>query len=449
MTTNRVAADRLLSEFKPGAYAYLVVGLCVMVAMAEGYDAQAMAFAAPVIAQEWGLTPSVMSVLLAASIVGLVIGSFLLAPLGDRWGRRPAVLLGLLIASAATGAGAIAPDVPSLLATRLVAGLGLGLAFPTLIALAMEVMPRRLHTLTVVLVGCGYPLGGVFGGAAVAQTLPLYGYQSVFVLGAVSTLAFLLICLVLLPESPLFLARRDGGDARLPRLLSRLGGSVPPGTVQFFIEESRPERSPVRELFTPERKQPTLLLWTMNFANLLIVYYMITWLPTIMVNAGRDAAFGALVHSMYGGAGIVGGLALALLMRRFGAGYTLGGAYAATAVSAAALGLLDRVDALFLSILAFSGAMIVGSQFCLNAVVNQFYPSAMRATAAGYATGAGRLGAVAAPAVGGVVFSISTSPSLAFYVLVVPAVAAVIAIAAFQRITGGRPTSAARQPLQT
>lgn len=426
--TETVWVDRAVDQMTPSIYAYAVVALCGLIGAAEGYDAQAMAFAAPLVARAWQLSSGQLGALLASSIIAMVAGNFLLAPLGDRWGRRPAILAALAVAACATAAGAFAPDFRWMLVWRVGAGLGLGLAFPTVITLAMEVMPRRLYAMAVVFVGCGYPIGGAIGGAGAAALIDAHGHPAVFLVGGCSTAVLFLLCLPLLPESPLWLGRRAPRDPSLPRLLRRLGAIVPSSTAAFGIGESPVHRSAVAELFTKERWARTILLWVINFANLSLVYFYVMWLPTILVNAGHGAAFAVKALALYSAAGVVGGLLLALVLRRGGAGLTIGGAYAGIIVLLPALAGMSVFAPGFLVVLAASGALIVGSQFCLSAVVTRYYPSSIRATASGYASGMGRLGAVAAPLVGTFVVS-STRPSwLPLAIGVVPAAIALVAL---------------------
>lgn len=422
--------DDALGEMTPSVRALALVGLCVAIAMAEGFDAQAMAFAAPLVSRQWALGSSGIGILLASSIVAMVVAGFVLAPLGDRWGRRPAILAALAVTSVATAAGAVAPGFGWLLCARVLAGLGLGLAFPTVIALAMEIMPRRFHALVVVAVSCGYPIGGAAGGFVVAQLIDGYGAASIFLLGGATTAALLCICIAALTESPLWLAGRDPARPDLPRLIRRLGAVVPAQAVTFGMREGRVAKSPVAALFTPERRPRTVLLSSINFCNLSMVYFYIIWLPTMLVNAGQAASFAAGALAAFSGAGVIGGLAFAFGLRRWGAGKALGAAYSGSLVFIGWLAVTSPTDGLFMPVLVCAGAFVVGSQFCLNAVVNQYYPSSIRATASGFTGGVGRLGAVAAPLVGAAVITATTPFGLAAAVGAVPAGLALVCLCA-------------------
>ena len=430
-----VWVDDVLAAARPSAFTWLGLALCVLVGMAEGYDIQVMALAAPLVAKAWGLSKGAVGLLLTASVVGLVVGSFLLSPVGDLWGRRPGVILGMLIAGLATAAGAWMPDLAALVSTRFAAGIGLGLALPNVMALAMEIVPSRLRVTAIVLVNCGYPLGGALGSAWVAAKIPTYGYPITFLAGGIATLAVLLLCVAMLPESPLLLARRPGPTAELARLLRRLGGAFPPAQIGFALREAPPPRSRIAALFQEDRARVTLMLWLVNFAGLAMVYFFVNWLPSIIVGSGQDARRAVMAISTFSFAGIVGGVLLSSMLRKASATRLLGVAYGVAFMASIALAATPTIGSAFFGLVALAGAAMVGSQFCLTAVVNQFYPSAIRATASGYAIGAGRLGATFAPLAGAAVVASVAHAQQALAAAAVPAAVALLAVLALERRT--------------
>lgn len=428
-----VWVDDVVAAARPTGYMLSIVTLCVVVAMVEGYDTQVMALAAPLVAKAWALSTGTVGLLLTASVVGMVAGSFLFSPLGDRSGRRPGVLLGMVIAGLATAAGAWMPTVGALMATRFVAGIGLGLALPNVIAVAMEVVPARWRVLTIVFVSCGYPLGGALGSAGVGALIPTHGFPVTFFAGGIATLLVVLVCLAVLPESPLFLVRRPTRAGELERLLRRLGGGFAPNPVGFAIREAAPPRSRVAALFQDGRARATLLLWLVNFANLSMVYFFVNWLPSIIVGTGQSARAALMAISIFSFSGIIGGVLLAFGLRAVRATRLLGAAYVIAMACALALAWTFPAGGAFLALIAVAGGAIVGSQFCLAAVVNQFYPSAIRATASGYATGAGRLGAVVAPLAGAAVVGAVVQAQHALAAAAVPAGLALLTVWLLER----------------
>ncbi|MGV1683874.1 MFS transporter [Sphingopyxis sp. NJF-3] len=402
-----------------------------------------MALAAPSLASEWRLVPMMTGLILTASVAGLVFGSFVLSPLGDSKGRRPAILLGLGIAAYGTVAGAYAADITTLMLVRFVAGVGLGLAMPVVIILAVEVMPRRLSAVVVAIVCSGYALGagigGLFVGPYVAQD-----YTLVFKAGGAATLVALIGSFLWLPESPTILSRTDGGDsARLRRLVTAPGKNMPgvPDTLSHGLSDSRPTAlSLVVALFAPEWRLRTPLLWAVNFANMALVYYFVSWLPSILSAQGASVAVAVSGAAYFSFGGVLGGIAMSLLLRPAGPYIILASANLITFACIAILGLGTMSDWQFVVVIALSGASIIGSQFALTAIVNQIYPGAIRATALGYATGAGRVGAMVAPMTGGVLLSLASTPQTAILATMAFAAIALFAILTLQKQEAARRT---------
>lgn len=431
---DQVILEEKMSELKVSPFNLMILAVCLLILITEGYDIVAMAFAAPVLQAAWTLSSTQMGVLLAASIVGLGAGGFLLTPAGDYLGRKPAIILGLVIAAVGTAAGAIAYDVPTMLATRLIAGLGLGFAMPVTVALAMETMPKSMNRLVVVIVMTGLPLGAMLGGLSSSSLMEAYGYQAIFSLGGAGALLVALLSLLLLPESPYFLARKPASWPRLTRTLRRLRLQLPSGAPRYATNEGERPKSTVKALFTPERRWITLLLWTTSFANLSMIYFFTNWLPTLFVaqNLPIEEAFKAV--GIFNLAGALGGVVLAVSMKYLRPTAALAIAYFLSATGIVGLVLTPGSSPFFYLVLTVSGGAIVGSSFCLLAMINQFYPSSIRSTGSGYANGFGRTGAVFAPLAGGLALDLLHSPVHAFLVATVPAVIAFSAILVLRRL---------------
>lgn len=430
--------DPPVAPATPTVYAYAIVTLCVLACMTEGYDLQAMAFAAPIIKAGWGLRAVDIAGLISISIIGVVLGSFLLAPYGDRRGRRPCILAALGLAGVATLGSAYAPNLPLLMASRFIAGLGLGLALPNVTALAMEIMPASKRAFVVVLVSCGYPLGAATGGVFAGSLIADHGYPAIFLLGGWATLAMMAICGALLPEFPAFLVRDPQRHGQMRTLTARLG--LPQGDARAQADGS-PRRSKMQDLaalFSPKRRRTTSLLWTVSFLNVALAYFFVSWLPTIFVARGMSSQFAINGTSLFGLSGMVGGLCMGALFVRIGGTRLLAIGYATIATTSLVLTALSSVDAFFLAVLALTGAAVVGSQFCLNAVVALYYPTDIRATAGGFAAGVGRIGAITAPLAGASFAQLDGFGRFAFALATGPALIALVATLALHFYAAGK-----------
>lgn len=420
------------------AYGMAILALCIFIGMAEGYDAQAMAFAAPMLRSTWNLGFAQIGLLMSASAMGLVAGSFLLSPLCDRIGRRPAVIAGLLVATIGTGAGAFAPDVPWMIATRVLAGFGLALSIPAGLATAFEVAPLRMRTFAVILVLCGYPLGAGAGSAVVSMLVPAYGYSAVFVAGAAMSASVLLACALFLPESPSFLSYQPARAGELQRLTRRLGYPVAAQATAVGSKGGVYERA--RALFAPARRTATTLFWLMSLGNVALIFFYVGWIPTLFVGPDLDAGAAIRASSLFGVAGAVGALGMGLLLDRVGPVRLLCFAYATSLAATAFLAYYQAFDAFLYAALALAGAVVTGSNFCLTAIVAKYYPSDIRATASGFANGIGRAGAVLTPLAVGLLIGDSSASRASFAIAIVPGTIALIAALLFE-ITVARRTA--------
>jgi AAHS family 4-hydroxybenzoate transporter-like MFS transporter len=411
-------------------YAVVILVLAILIGMTEGFDITAMSLAAPIIAKLWKLSPSYVGALLSMSTLGVVVGNFLLSPLGDRWGRRPSILVALTITGIGTVAGALAPDYAALLAARLVAGLGLGWALPNVLTIVAEQMPRPVKALAILLVCSSYSLGMGVGGFIVGYLIPHDGYAVIFVFGGTVTLATMLLCCAFLPESVAVLARRPAAAGQFERLKARLGLTETDTGSLAAVDGPLGLRAALSVLFAREHRVSTTLLWVVCFANMALVYFCVSWIPSLLTARGLDPQTAIRAASAFTGSGLIGSLSVAYFLPRCGVVFTLGTAYLVALLVVVLLAFGSIGDHwLVFAALAMLGAAVVGSQSCLFVVSIMYYPSDVRATASGYANGVGRIGAILAPLGGGFVIAHLGDPRHGFAIAIVPALVALIAVA--------------------
>ena len=425
--------DAALDRRPLGALQWRVAILCALVAMLDGFDTQAAAFVAPVLARDWSVDPRQFGLIFAAGLVGIMIGQVLLGPLADRIGRRPVVLLCTAVFAAGSLATTLASGPTSLLLLRLATGIGLGGATPNIIALTAEFSPPRLRATLITSMFAGFPLGAALGAGVSATLIPTYGWQSVFLLGGLAPLLLLIPLCFGLPESPHFLAHSGRDPERLRSLLDRLCGREAPRTQidrsAAPVAAARPAWASVAALWSPSWRATTALLWVAYFNSLLVVYFMMNWLPTIARESGwsLDSALISSVFLNLGGA--AGGILLGRLADRFGAFRVLAVGYATGGASLALLGMTPTTTALMLLVFV-AGLCTIGGQTAMNAATTARYPAEFRATALGLALAVGRVGSIVGPTVGGVLLAAQWPMSAVFLAVACPAMAvAVIALA--------------------
>lgn len=382
-----------------------VAVLCALIAMLDGFDTQAIAYVAPTIAEQWHMRPGALGPVFALGLLGLSIGAFTLGFLADRFGRRIAILFSVLAFGLLALLTSRAQTLGDLAIFRLLTGIGLGGAMPNIIALTSEHAPAGRRGTAVTAMFCGFPLGATLAGFVSAPLIQHYGWQSVFIVGGAMPLLFLPVLVFLLPESP----RTETGSAR-----------------------SR-ERFTVFELFAHGRARGTSLVWIAFFMNLLVLYFLTNWLPSLVRSSGMGLNVAIWSTALLNLGGAAGGLALGRLLDRHNPYRVLAAAYAGAAACILALA-LTRSPSFLLLFALLAGVGVSGAQIGLNAVTAASYPTSMRATGIGWALGVGRIGSILGPAVGGVLLDLGWSTQSLLMAAVAPAVTAAAAVFALRRV---------------
>jgi len=369
----------------------------------DGFDVLSISFASPGIARDWGIDKATLGWVLSMELLGMALGSLLLGGVADKVGRRPTIL-GCLAAMAIGMFGAgHAQGVAGLLVWRLLTGLGIGGTLAAINAAAAEVSNRRWRNFAMALMVIGYPLGGIVGGMFVQRLLATATWHEVFLYGAWATSGFLPIVWLLVPESVAFLDRRrpPGALERINRILVRFGH--PPVSV---LSEASPgaERRSIADLFKPGLLTTTVLITFVYFAHITSFYFIIKWVPKIVVDMGFEprAAAGVLVWANVGGA--AGGAIFGLIATRLGLKALTLCVLLATSVMIVWFGHGSADLATLKTTLAITGLFTNSAIAGLYLLFAQVFPTHVRASGTGFAIGVGRGGAVLAPVAAGYLF---------------------------------------------
>jgi AAHS family 4-hydroxybenzoate transporter-like MFS transporter len=389
-----------------GLFQFRIALLCALVAALDGFDTQAIAYVAPSIAEDWGIEKSAFGSIFGAGLLGLTIGAFLFSPLADRFGRRRVILICTAIFGLFALLTARVTTMDELLVYRLLTGIGLGGAMPNLIAITNEYAPRRLKGTLVTLMFCGFPLGSTIGGFVSAPLIERFGWEAVFILGGTLPLLLLPLLFLHLPESANFLALRPSGEARLSAILARIdpGISAREFSARLSSEDQdarKARRFPVIELWRAGRGRTTLLLWAAFFLNLLVMYLLVNWLPSLLRDSGLTLAVAIASTATLNLGGVVGAIVLGRLIDKYQPALVLAVAYGAAAVFILVLAMSTTHMWLLFTGAALAGFGIVGGQIALNALAASAYPTEIRVTGIGWALGVGRIGSIVGPVAGG------------------------------------------------
>ena len=376
--------------------------ICVALNVSDGFDVLVMAFTANAVAADWGLSGAQVGFLLSAGLFGMAAGSILLAPLGDFIGRRNLTLLSLVIAAAGMLLSSVAQDAAQLGLLRILTGVGIGAMLASANVIASESANQRWRGLAVSLNSAGFAVGATAGGVLSVLLIDQFGWRSVFLAGGLMTVVLIPIVLVRLPESLDHLLSKRPAHAleRVNTLMRRIGQpaleALPPVTAQ----DTKP-KGQVRQLLTPETVRSTLLVWVAFFMVMYGFYFVTSWTPTLLVEAGLSANEGITGGTLLNVGGIFGAAILGVAAARFALKHVL-----VVYTILAALLLVAFVPTTGVLALAFAlgGAIGLFSNGCvagLYAITPSLYTASVRSTGVGWAIGVGRLGAILAPLITG------------------------------------------------
>jgi benzoate transport len=380
-----------------------VVAITIGLNALDGFDVLSISFASPGIARDWGIDRAVLGFVLSMELLGMGVGSILLGGVADKIGRRRTLLgclavmtLGMFMASRAKG-------VYDLSVWRVFTGLGIGGMLAAINAVAAEFSNARRRSLSVSLMAIGYPIGAVIGGSIAAALLKEGDWRVVFQFGAAATAAFIPLVLWCVPESVSWLCRRQppGALAGVNRALRRMGHAP---VAELPSESAEARKRTVFDIFSPQFLRITVLVTLAYFLHITTFYFILKWVPKIVVDMGftPSSAAGVLVWANVGGA--MGGVVLGLLSLRFSLKRLTMLVLVISTIMLAVFG-HGQADLARLSLICaitgfFTNAGVVG----LYGIFAQAFPTHVRATGTGFAIGVGRAGAWISPIVAGFLF---------------------------------------------
>jgi AAHS family 3-hydroxyphenylpropionic acid transporter len=356
--------------------------ICFLVALFEGIDIQSMGVAAPRLVPAFGLTPGQIASVMSASTLGLMIGAAIGGWISDRVGRKIVLIVSMAVLAVFSLATTVAPTYSLLLVIRVLAGLGLGGAFPNLIALISEIAPPKMRVTPRRLIYCGLPVGGAVAGA-LAAWWPSEDWRLVFYVGGLGPLLLIPVLMKWLPHGPW------------------LGNSSRQIQASYASE-------PRDSNLLGARTSQTVLLWTSYFFTLLAVYLLLNWLPSLLVANGYSHTQAAVSSIVLNVGAVIGSIVLGKLtdrgLQKATLIFTYAGMTAALLVLAAGQG-----ETLFAG--AFlAGFFVIGGQLVLYAIAPTIYPEHLRGTGIGAAVAVGRIGSILGPLQAGLLLSMGTAP---------------------------------------
>jgi benzoate transport len=382
-----------------------VVGITIALNALDGFDVLSISFASPGIAREWGMNPAALGIVLSMELIGMALGSVFLGGVADKIGRRPTILGCLVVMAVGMLMATTVRGLVDLSIWRVITGLGIGGMLAAINAVAAEFSNTRRRALGVSLMSIGYPVGAVLGGLVVAQLLRVNtDWRPIFYFGAAMTALLIPVVYFVVPESVHWLARKQptGALDRINHALRRMGHA----TVTALPEIGAAARSrSIAEIFQPGLVAITTIVTLAYFFHITTFYFIVKWIPKIVVDMGfaQSTAAGVLVWTNVGGA--TGGAVFGLLTLRFGLKPLTIALLVLSTVMVVLFGRspadLERLSMICAMAGFCTNAGIVG----LYAIIAQVFPTQVRAFGTGFTVGVGRGGSVLAPIIAGFLFT--------------------------------------------
>ncbi|HUJ68927.1 MAG TPA: MFS transporter [Syntrophorhabdales bacterium] len=413
---------KFCDELKFNRFHWNLLVLGVLALVFDGYDSQILAYVMPNVAKEWHLTPLSAGAVVSWGLVGLMIGTAGLGMLADRIGRKIPLMLGLLMFSVFNGGLFWVHNFRIFCILRFLAGLGMGGALTLNITLASEFAPAKVRARMVATMFTGFMIGPALAGVISILFIPSYGWRIVLFF-ALLPLIFIPFLYFFLPESVRFLAQKgryDKAIAVLRRMEKAARIDPQPWTESSFVLPAVERKAGVRQIFSPKLAVMTVLIWFVYFFNLLAIYGLTTWLPTLLNKSGISLvkSYGYTVIDHLGG--FLGAILLGAVLDRFGRKWGLVSAYAGAAIVSWLFGRALGSPAALYALSFATGFLVIGGQSAQHAVTGEIYPTFVRSTGVGWALTMGRFGAVCGPLLGGLLQSAGFSFSQFFALLAIP-----------------------------
>lgn len=430
MGAGRAANIETLLDRPFGGWRLMVFLLCGLVMAIEGFDMYMLGAMVPTLAAGLGVSPAAIAAVFVAQGIGLAIGYVALAPLADRFGRRPLILCCVLGFGLITLATTQATTLDQVSLLRAAAFVFFGGIMPNIISLIAELSAFRARSRNVILLNACFAFGAAMGSLIAPKLVQNFGWQGAFWAGGIAPLAMLPLLFFLLPESARFMVVKGRPVEQIRRIMRRIAPEA--AAVESFTTLEPPAgKVPVAALFSEGRLANTLLFMLAGGMMMFVGNLVASWAPTywnalagysVPQAAGyfASSSIGAIVWPflMIGLIGLIG------LQRSLIACYFLGaGAMLVFAVQPATPPLMIFVAVTY-------GAFVVGAISALYALIAAAYPTHMRATALGWTSGLGRLLSILGPGIGGYMLHAQWGQTAIALVFSVPLAIAGLAIMA-------------------
>ncbi|WP_298350648.1 MFS transporter [Runella sp.] len=409
----------LIDHNPMSTFQVLIVAICFILNMNDGIDVLVVSFSGSEIVKEWGLSKTELGYIFSAGLMGMTVGAFFLAPLGDTIGRRKVFILSLVLITSGMLLVFISAAYWQLLLLRFLTGMGIGGILPTMAATASEFSNNKRRDFNVGLVQAGGPVGAIFTGFFCAYAIPAYGWRFAFLFAGGISLLMLVLVWVYMTDSLDFLSKQQPENAqqKINILLSKMGhegiSALPEKPLHYA-------NAPVKALFSPEYRNSTFKLWVAIFFGFLTLYTLMSWVPNIAKEAGLPFEMATYVGIALNAGAAIGTAGLGVVAARLGLRKTVLSFMLCAFVVILIYGNVPLTTTLIFVTIFLIGIFVQGGFNGIYPTISRVYPTEIRTTGVGFSIGVGRFGAILGPTLFGVLSDAGFSTALLFSLFSLP-----------------------------
>jgi len=375
--------------------------------MNDGMDVLVVSYTGSEIITEWGLSKAEMGWIFSMGLIGMTLGSFFLAPFGDKIGRRKLFLIALFLNTIGMLGVYLVSSYPQMLVLRVITGIGIGGILPTMATITSEFSNKATRDFNVGLIQGGWPLGAILTGFFAAWAVPEFGWRFAFLFAGSVSFIMLVAVYFLMPESLDFIIRKDNVKKleKINSLLAKMNKETFPNAT--VIENTTKDYQGTtqglhfKKVLNTNLKPATLRLWVGIFFGFLTLYTLMSWVPTIAKDAGMPFEMATYAGMMLNLGALIGVVAMSYFAKRVGPKKTIL-TFLVTAFCVMIFYANVDLSYVIMFVLIFIiGFFVQGGFNTFFPIATRVYPSKIRSTGVGLAMGIGRLGAILGPLIFG------------------------------------------------
>jgi MFS transporter, AAHS family, 4-hydroxybenzoate transporter len=417
--TSKTHFKNLIDDNEMSRYQMIIVAICFILNMNDGIDVLIVSFSGSDIIKEWSLSKTQMGYVFSSGLFGMTLGCFLIAPMGDKIGRRKVFITSLILITSGMLLVGVCTSYLQLLLFRFLAGLGIGGILPTMSATASEFSNNKRRDFNVGLVQAGWPLGAIFTGFFCAYAIPHFGWRFAFLFAGFISLLMLIIVVVYMTNSLEFLSKKQPVNAlnQINTLLSKMGQE---GIDSLPKPEENLKETPLSSLFSIEYKNSTLKLWIAVFFGFLTLYTLMSWVPNIAKEAGLPFEMATYVGIALNLGAVIGTTSLGVIASKFGLKKVVVSFMVCACGVMLIYGNITLSTAIIFLLIGLIGIFVQGGFNGMYPILARVYPTEIRTTGMGLSVGIGRFGAILGPTLFGYLFDAGLNISNLFTLFSLP-----------------------------